>query len=175
MAKIQLSKAQEQKINELLEQMTIEEKVGQMNQLSPSIVGGFDVSMEELIEMVTDGRISNEEFGKIMSQAERDFHEEDIRSGKVGSYLMNDPKKANELQRIAVEESRLGIPLIYGFDVIHGFRTTFPIPLAETCSWNSKVFEASAQVAARGQLPRHPLDLRTYGGYRQRRPLGPHQ
>lgn len=144
-----ISKEQERKIQELLEKMTVEEKVGQMHQLSPSIVGGFDVSFEELIEMVTDGRISNEEFGKIMSTAERDFHEEDIRAGKVGSYLLNDPKKANELQRIAVEESRLGIPLIYGFDVIHGFRTTFPIPLAETCTWNEKIFEASAEAAAR--------------------------
>lgn len=144
-----ISKEQEQKIQELLDKMTVEEKVGQMHQLSPSIVGGFDVSFEELIEMVTDGRISNEEFGKIMADAERDFHEEDIRAGRVGSYLLNDPKKANELQRIAVEESRLGIPLIYGFDVVHGFRTIFPIPLAETCTWNEKIFEASAEVAAR--------------------------
>lgn len=149
MSKFNLSKTQEETINKLLAQMTIEEKVGQMHQLSPSIVGGFDVSFEELIEMVTDGRISNEEFGKIMASAERDFHEDDIRAGKVGSYLLNDPKKANELQRIAVEESRLGIPLIYGFDVIHGFRTTFPIPLAEACTWNEKVFEASAEIAAR--------------------------
>lgn len=149
MGKMQLSKEQKQKIQDLLSEMTVEEKVGQMHQLSPSIVGGFDVSFEELIEMVTDGRISNEEFGKIMSTAERDFHEEDIRAGRVGSYLLNDPKKANELQRIAVEESRLGIPLIYGFDVIHGFRTTFPIPLAETCTWNEKLFEKSAEVAAR--------------------------
>lgn len=144
-----ISKEQEQSIRELLEKMTVEEKVGQTHQLAPSIVGGFDVSFEELIEMVTDGRISNEEFGKIMSTAERDFHEEDIRAGRVGSYLLNDPKKANELQRIAVEESRLGIPLLYGFDVIHGFRTTFPIPLAETCTWNEKLFEASAEIAAR--------------------------
>lgn len=149
MAKINLTREQLNKIDELLAQMTIEEKAGQMHQLSPSIVGGFDVSFEELIEMVTDGRISNEEFGKIMANAERDFHEDDIRAGRVGSYLLNDPKKANELQRIAVEESRLGIPLIYGFDVIHGFRTTFPIPLAEACSWNEKVFETSAEIAAR--------------------------
>lgn len=149
MAKINLTSEQNEKIDALLAQMTVEEKVGQMHQLSPSIVGGFDVSFEELIEMVTDGRISNEEFGKIMANAERDFHEDDIRAGRVGSYLLNDPKKANELQRIAVEESRLGIPLIYGFDVIHGFRTTFPIPLAEACSWNAEVFETSAEIAAR--------------------------
>ncbi len=149
MSGFNLTEAQKKQITDLLAQMTVEEKVGQMHQLSPSIVGGFDVSFEELIEMVTDGRISNEEFGRIMANAERDFHEDDIRAGRVGSYLLNDPKKANELQRIAVEETRLGIPLIYGFDVIHGFRTTFPIPLAEACSWNEEVFEASAEVAAR--------------------------
>lgn len=149
MANFKLTPEQEQKVEALLKEMTIEEKVGQMHQLSPSIVGGFDVSFEELIEMVTDGRISNEEFGKMMATAERDFHEDDIRAGRVGSYLNNDARKTNELQRIAVEESRLGIPLIIGFDVIHGFRTTFPIPLAETCTWNKDVFEASATIAAR--------------------------
>lgn len=149
MAKFELTPEQKQKIQTLVKEMTIEEKVGQLNQLSPSIVGGFDVSFEELIEMVTDGRISNEEFEKMLANAERDFHEDDIRAGRVGSYLLNDPEKANELQRIAVEETRLGIPLIYGFDVIHGFRTTFPIPLAETCTWNEEVMEASAAVAAK--------------------------
>lgn len=149
MSKFNLTEAQEKQISDLLAQMTVEEKAGQMYQLSPSIVGGFDVSFEELIEMVTDGRISNEEFGKMMSGAERDFHEDDIRAGRVGSCMLNDPKKANELQRVAVEESRLGIPLIFGFDVIHGYRTTFPIPLAEACTWNEEIFEKSAEIAAR--------------------------
>lgn len=149
MARFELTEAQKERVEELLSKMTIEEKVGQLHQLSPSIVGGFDVSFEELIEMMTDGRITGEEFGRIMANAERDFHEDDIRAGRVGSFLLNDPPKANELQKIAVEESRLGIPLIFGFDVIHGFQTIFPIPLAETCSWNEKVFEASAEVAAR--------------------------
>lgn len=149
MAKFTLTKEQEQRVEELLGQMTIEEKTGQLHQLSPSIVGGFDVSFEELIEMLTDGRITNEEFGQMMATAERDFHEEDIRAGRIGSFLLDDPQKANELQKIAVEESRLGIPLIFGFDVIHGFQTVFPIPLAETCTWNEKIFEASAEIAAR--------------------------
>ena len=115
----------------LVARMTLEEKIGQMNLESPSIVGGFDVPFEELIEMMTDGRISQEEFQKIMSTATRDFHEEDIRAGLVGAMMGDDPVKANELQKIAVEESRLGIPLIMGFDVIHGLRTVYPIAIAE--------------------------------------------
>ena len=123
---MQLTKDQKAKVENLLSQMTLEEKIGQMNLESPSIVGGFDVPFEELIAMMTDGRISQEEFQNIMSNAERDFHEDDIRAGKVGSMMVDDPRKNNELQKIAVEESRLGIPLIIGFDVIHGFRTVYP-------------------------------------------------
>jgi len=140
---------QEQKIEELLSKMTLDEKVGQMNQLSPSIVGGFDLPFPELIEMVTEGRISHEEFSKIMQNAEMDYQEDNIRAGRIGSFLMNNPKKSNELQRIAVEESRLGIPLIFGYDVIHGCRTVFPIPLAEACSWDEGIFEETARIAAR--------------------------
>lgn len=149
MAKFTLREEQALKVEELLKKMTVAEKVGQLHQLSPSIVGGFDVSFEELIEMLTEGRITNEEFGQMMEGAERDFHEEEIREGRIGSFLLDDPEKANELQRIAVEESRLGIPLLIGFDVIHGFQTVFPIPLGEACTWNQELFEASASIAAK--------------------------
>ena len=138
----------EKKIQTLLDKMTTKEKIGQLNQLSPSIVGGFDVTFEELIEMATSGRISQEEFHEMMEKAERDFHEDKIRAGEIGSFLLNDPVKADELQRIAVEDSRCGIPLIFGFDVIHGHRTVFPIPLAEACSWDETGFELSAKIAA---------------------------
>ena len=142
---------QEQKafVEDLLSRMTLEEKIGQMNQESPSIVGGFDVPFGELIEMMTDGRISQEEFGRIMATATQDFHEEDIRAGRVGSMMVNDPRKNNELQKIAVEESRLGIPLIIGFDVIHGFRSVFPIAIGEACSFDDALFEETARMAAR--------------------------
>ena len=63
-----LTQEQKQFVEDLLGRMTLEEKIGQMNQESPSIVGGFDVPFSELIEMVTDGRISQEEFGKIMAR-----------------------------------------------------------------------------------------------------------
>lgn len=146
---MKLNQEQKNKVEELLAQMTLEEKVGQLNQESPSIVGGFDVPFEELIEMVTDGRISQEEFGRIMSTATRDYHEDDIRAGKVSSFLENDPRKINELQKIAVEESRLGIPLLIGFDVIHGLRSVYPIAIAEAGSFDDDMMERTAQMAAK--------------------------
>lgn len=145
----QLTQQQEVKIKELLQEMTLDEKIGQMNQESVSIVGGFDVPFEELIEMMTDGRISQEEFENIMSNAKQDYHEDDIRAGKVGSLMVQEPEKVNELQRIAVEESRLGIPLIFGLDVIHGFRTVYPIAIAEAGSFDTELFEKTAQMAAK--------------------------
>ena len=146
---MKLTKEQENRVEELLAQMTLEEKIGQMNQESPSIVGGFDVPFSELIEMLTDGRLSQAEFESIMSTAKQDYHEEDIRKGLVGSMMGNDPRKANELQKIAVEESRLGIPLIIGFDVIHGLRSVYPIAIAEACSFDDALFEETAHMAAK--------------------------
>ena len=145
---MKLNDTQKAFVEELLARMTLEEKIGQMNQESPSIVGGFDVPFSELIEMLTDGRISQEEFGRIMANAKQDYHEDDIRAGRVGSMMVNDPRKNNELQKIAVEESRLGIPLIIGFDVIHGFRSVFPIAIAEACSFDDALFEETAHMAA---------------------------
>ena len=144
-----LSEVQKAAVEELLAQMTLEEKIGQMNQESPSIVGGFDVPFEELIEMMTDGRISKQEFEHIMSSATQDFHEDAIRKGGVGSLMVQDPVKVNELQKIAVEESRLGIPLIFGLDVIHGFRSVYPIAIAEAGSFDTDLFERTARMAAK--------------------------
>lgn len=146
---IRISEKQKEQIKKLLSQMTIEEKIGQMNQESVSIVGGFDVSFEELIEMMTDGRISQDEFEKIMRTAEQDYHEADIRAGRVGSLMVQNPEKCNELQKIAVEESRLGIPLLFGLDVIHGFRTVYPIAIAEACAFDTDLFERTARMAAK--------------------------
>ncbi len=138
------------KIKELLSQMTVEEKVGQLQQCGPSLVGAFEVSFDELLNMMFDGRISQEEFGRLMSTAEQDFHEDALRAGKIGSYNgVGDVETANRLQKIAVEETRLGIPLLFGYDVIHGFRTITPIPLAEACAWEPELWEKTARLAAR--------------------------
>ncbi|HEY9510518.1 MAG TPA: glycoside hydrolase family 3 N-terminal domain-containing protein [Verrucomicrobiae bacterium] len=73
-------------------------------------------------------------------------------NGEVGSYLgvdLSGPGVRNSLQRIAIEDSRLGIPLIFGYDTIHGFRTVFPIPLALSCSWDPELLERTSAIAAR--------------------------
>ncbi|OJV37740.1 MAG: glycosyl hydrolase [Bacteroidales bacterium 36-12] len=107
----------ERKIDKLLSQMTLKEKIGQLNQL-------------------TGTGLSDDMTGM-------------IRAGYVGSILNEvDGKTVTELQRIAVEESRLGIPIIFARDVIHGFKTIFPIPLGQAASWNLEVVEAGARVAA---------------------------
>jgi beta-glucosidase len=110
--------AVEARVDDLLAKMTLEEKVGQMNQVSPH--WGEDDGLEEA-----------------------------LRAGHVGSVLnVWAVEKINYLQRIAVEESRLGIPLIVGTDVIHGYRTIFPIPLAESCTWDPELLERTAKAAA---------------------------
>lgn len=111
------SRETKDRVEELIEQMTPAEKVGQM------------------VQCIVDPE------GKKDHQA--------IRSGHVGSILtLNDLEGRNRLQRIAVEESRLGIPLFLGNDVIHGYRTIFPIPLAESCTWDPDLLERAARTAA---------------------------
>ena len=107
----------ESRVENLLKQMTLAEKIGQMNQLSAG------------------GEVSN--------------YAEAVRKGQVGSILNEvDPVKINEFQRLAVEESRLGIPLIVGRDVIHGFHTIFPIPLGLAATFDPALVEQGARIAS---------------------------
>lgn len=113
----------EDEIESLLETMTIDEKVGQLNQLS-----------------------GNEQTGPSVDDVDP---EAEIRDGNVGSLLNVDGlENKHRYQRLAVEESRLGIPLLFGFDVVHGYETIFPIPLGEAASWDPEAARASASVAA---------------------------
>ena len=110
----------EKKINALLARMTLEEKLGQLQQLDGEANGNY-----------------------------RPEHIELVRKGLLGSTLnVRGVQKTNELQRIAVEGSRLKIPLIFGFDVIHGYRTIFPVPLGEASSWDAAAVERAASIAA---------------------------
>ncbi len=110
----------EKKVQSLLSEMTLDEKIGQMSQVDPGVFGG----LENLKEVV--------------------------RNGQLGSVLnLIGAKEVNELQRVAVEQSRLGIPLIIGRDVIHGYRTIFPIPLGMAASWNEDLVRESAAIAAK--------------------------
>jgi len=109
----------EQRVDTLLKQMTTAEKIGQMCQL--------DASHGHAPDYLAEG----------------------LRSGRIGSVLnVADVNAVNELQRLAVEESRLGIPLLVGRDVIHGFRTIMPIPLGQAASWNPDLVKEGARVAA---------------------------
>ena len=108
------------RVAELLAQMTLAEKIGQMNQVH----AGIDAPVKALGDALRAGRI-----GSIINQVDVDT--------------------VNELQRIAVEESRLGIPLLVGRDVIHGFKTVMPIPIGQAATWNPDVVRESARIAAR--------------------------
>lgn len=144
-----VDKETERKIDSLISKMTLQEKIGQLNQVGPSPVGGFEIPVRELQLMLDAGKISKEEFDSETSGKCWDAHENEVREGKIGSFLgILGAESCNRMQKIAVEESRLGIPLLFGLDVIHGYHTIFPIPLAEACSWNLEAFEKSAAIAA---------------------------
>src|SRR5947207_3631465 len=110
----------EKEINALLARMTLEEKLGQLQQLDGEANGNF-----------------------------RPEHRDLVRKGLLGSTLnVRGVARTNQLQHVAVAESRLKIPMLFGFDVIHGYRTIFPVPLGEASSWDPAVAERSASVAA---------------------------
>jgi beta-glucosidase len=110
----------EQRVDALLQRMTLDEKIGQMSQ-STSLTTPLSLSMKD-----------------------------QIRKGRWGSFLnAGSPADRAEAQRIAREESRVGIPLLFGRDVIHGYRTIFPIPLGQAASWDPDLIEQAARIAAK--------------------------
>lgn len=110
-------------IDALMRRMTVEEKIGQLN---------LPVTGE-----ITTGQAKSSDVAKR------------IRNGEVGGlFNLKGVERIREVQRQAVEESRLGIPLLFGMDVIHGYETIFPIPLGLSCTWDMKAIEESARIAA---------------------------
>lgn len=110
-------------IDDLMSKMTLEEKIGQLN-------------------LPASGEI-------ITGQAKSSNVAERIRKGQVGGLLnLKGVERIREVQKQAVEDSRLGIPLLFGMDVIHGYETIFPIPLGLSCTWNMEAIEKSARIAA---------------------------
>jgi beta-glucosidase len=110
-------------VADLLSKMTLEEKIGQLN---------LPTSGD-----ITTGAANSSNVAK------------NIEEGKVGGlFNIKSVQKIKEVQKIAVEKSRLKIPLLFGMDVIHGYETTFPIPLGLSCTWDMKLIERSAQIAA---------------------------
>ena len=111
------------KVDALLDKMTLEEKVGQLVQFSVGVATGPGTGRQSYDAMIA--------------------------AGEVGALLnVVDAKKANQFQHIAVEKSRLHIPLMYGFDSIHGYRTIFPVPLGLASSFDPALVEATARMAA---------------------------
>src|SRR5215467_7417407 len=124
---VQFSFAQDVKmktfIDALMKKMTLDEKIGQLN-----LPGAGDI---------TTGQAGNSDIGKKISE------------GKVGGlFNIKSVSKIRDVQKVAVEQSRLKIPLIFGMDVIHGYQTVFPIPLGLSCSWDMQEIERSARIAA---------------------------
>lgn len=118
----------EKRVNDLLGKMTLEEKVGQINQINQGAATG----------MIVNGKPSTVQV------------EEAVAAGRIGSMLnVTGAAESNRLQKIAVEKSRLHIPIIFGLDVIHGYRTIFPIPLGMASGWDPASVEAASQIAAR--------------------------
>ena len=110
-------------VTDLMSRMTLKEKIGQLNQLT----SGWDVTGPTL----------------------REGYRKDIRAGNVGSvFNAHTAAYTRSLQKLAVEETRLGIPLLFGYDVIHGYKTIFPISLGEAASWDLVAIENAARVAA---------------------------
>lgn len=108
----------ESRVESLLSKMTIEEKLGQMNQIS-----SFGGSIDEMHDLIVKGEV-----GSILNEV--------------------DAKRINQIQKIAVEESRLGIPILMSRDVIHGFKTIFPIPIGQAATFDTAVVYNGARVAA---------------------------
>ena len=111
------------KVDSIIGLMTLEEKLGQLNLPATGPITTGSSKSTDVVKKIEDGKIG-------------------------GLFNLGDPKNIYEVQKIAVEKSRLGIPLIFGMDVIHGFKTTFPIPLGLSSSWDMEMIEKTAQIAA---------------------------
>jgi beta-glucosidase len=114
----------DKQIDSIISRMTLEEKIGQLNQFN-GILNPNDNSI-----------LSNEQLNQ-------------VREGKIGSFLnVIGAELTRKIQKVAVSESRMKIPILFGYDVIHGFRATFPVPIAEASTWNPKLVEKSAKYQA---------------------------
>lgn len=123
-------KPYEKRVADLLAQMTVAEKIGQLHL----------ESADNCAELTDDNLGQHSDPGSLVDK---------LRHGSIGALLLHGTEKANRAQKVAVEESRLGIPLLIGFDVIHGHTLIFPIPLGEAATWDPDMLEKAESVSAR--------------------------
>jgi beta-glucosidase len=131
----------EVRVADLMTRMSLQEKAGQLTQYFYMVGFGSVPDDFDFDSLPPEHRAFAERPQQI---------EKSVREGTAGSVLfVRDPAVANRMQRSAVTESRLGVPLLFGFDVIHGFRTIFPVPIALAASWDPDTAERAQRVAAR--------------------------
>ena len=141
----------ESRIEELLKKMTLDEKIGQLVTYSAGAATGPGTGRTDYKEMIAKGQLGS-------------------------LFNLTGAAETNAMQKIAVENSRLHIPLLFGLDVIHGYRTEFPVPLGLSATWDPALVERTARVAAK-EASRAGVRW-TYspdGRYRPRCPLGTHR
>ena len=138
----------ERRVQDLLAQMTLEEKVGQLNLVGCSVIGAFDIDRAKLDKMLAEKKLTSEEHAQLAAGQPIFREEEAIAAGRVGAIAARTWEDYNTAQKVAVERSRLKIPLLSGFDVIHGKDTTFPINLAMSCTWDEEIWRKTAEIAA---------------------------
>lgn len=139
-----------EKVEYLLSIMTLAEKIGQLNQTGTTMVSalpGIEADIDGWVSDMMEGRISQEEFSKRMELCREDLKTEQIENGGIGSFVnLYDDEKIFQVQQAAMK-SRLKIPLFIGVDVIRGYRTIFPTPLAMSCSWDMDNYRRMIKIA----------------------------
>ena len=142
----------ELKVQKLMAQMTLEEKIGQLNQTGTTMsctLPGMAADIDQWVTDMMEGRISKDELDRRLSMCEEDLKLDQVREGKIGNFVnLYDDEKIAKI-REAANESRLKIPLFFGVDAIRGYRTIFPSPLAMSCSWDMDVCREMIRTAKR--------------------------
>ncbi len=140
----------EQRVDALMEQMTLEEKIGQINQASPATVctlPGVEADIDSWVTEMMEGKISEQKFQERLAMCEENLRLDELEAGEIGCFvnLYDDAKLAQVIA--ASKKSRLQIPLLVGVDVIRGYRTIFPTPLAMAAAWDPKLHRKLVKTA----------------------------
>ncbi len=142
-----------ERVERLLQNMTLREKIGQLNQAGSKMncaLPGFEADIDTWVSEMLQGKLAKEELDRRLAMCEENLREDEAASGDLGNYVnLYEDEKIARVQKAAAEDSRLKIPLFIGADIIRGYRTMFPTPLALSCSWDMECVRMMAHVAKR--------------------------